>query len=1065
MKTGSGGAGLTGVKTSCESRKQTYAFLNAMKFTLAGFGWSFLAFAFLVMWLTTSAAQTITNAGFETPTLTANSYLYYSSMSAAQQNAFGWVGNGGALIQYNSSVWGFLPAPDGNQTLALFGVGAVSQTVNFPSSGLYQLTWQQASRAGDVNPTWVQLDGTNVHQFSTANPAWTTNSCTLTVISAGNHTLGFAGTAPFLTVGLDGVSLAFIPYNQWQRAELSFTGTGNYTNPVTQVNLMVRFTGPSNQVYNVPGFWAGSNNWRVRFAPTVAGIWTCSNSCNVVDPGLAPRSRSITVNPPTGTNALYLHGGFLHSSADKHYLTYADGTPFFWLGDTSWFCPGNLAPIDGSTSTQYVTASMFEQLVNQRQRQNFDIMHLAFIGTLGPGNNSPQTQMSSGTIDPAYWQQVDRYMDYANDSGVVPVVSLDTWYYDLPNFTTNQFLFLWRYFLARYGAHAVTFLICGEYNSDSNLTNLTNDLVKVNAIGTLIKQIDPYQRAFTVHPAGYTLDGRQQWGWPWYGFIMFQGGHPGHGNVPPTSLYTQGWNVDKPVIEGEANYEGLYSGGAKVLLPSDVRTTAYQAIQAGAAGYTYGAAGLWYPTQSTNDQTFWSIFGTSLPWWQALYFPGATDMTYLRGFYESIPWWKLQPRPGAVSIQGGPLPDASQPLAKSDGDNQYVVWFPLGNGATVPATLALNVTNGAGSYTAAWFNPQTGQRTTIGSPVTATNGVCPLPARPDANDWLLLLNMINALTPPLAPAGLAAVAGFRQATLSWNASAGATNYNVERGVTSGGPYTLVGNTSSTGYTDTNLINGASYFYVVSAVNAWGEGANSTEVSVVPAMFLVVGNPSFEITVTNSYSISGWNNLPQPGSWLGGGSAFDTLNPAVGSHFSNVQNGTNCCYLASAGPISQDLRVTINAAETVTLNFYEGRANDYLGANISSLSANIAVGNQSITSNFDDSTVTPGAWVARSLSWTAPTSGNLKISFANVANNSFLDEVSASLAPPPPQLGIGVSSGNLLLSWGLDAESFNIYSSTNLVLWTKETPVLTTNNEGISAILPLRCLTEFFRLQK
>lgn len=190
-----------------------------MKFKLAGIDWSFLAFASLVACLNSSAAQTITNASFETPALTANSYLYYSSMSAAQQSAFGWVGNGGALIQNNSSVWRFLPAPDGQQTLTLFGVGAVSQTVYFPTTGLYQLTWRQASRAGDVNPTWVQLDGANVYQFSTVNPAWTTSSHTLAVTTAGNHTVGFAGTnsVHLQTVGIDQVSLSFVPYdaNDW----------------------------------------------------------------------------------------------------------------------------------------------------------------------------------------------------------------------------------------------------------------------------------------------------------------------------------------------------------------------------------------------------------------------------------------------------------------------------------------------------------------------------------------------------------------------------------------------------------------------------------------------------------------------------------------------------------------------------------------------------------------------------------------------------------------------------------------------------------------------------------
>lgn len=31
----------------------------------------------------------------------------------------------------------------------------------------------------------------------------------------------------------------------------------------------------------------------------------------------------------------YIHGD-IHLSDDRYYLAHADGTPFFWLGDTGW---------------------------------------------------------------------------------------------------------------------------------------------------------------------------------------------------------------------------------------------------------------------------------------------------------------------------------------------------------------------------------------------------------------------------------------------------------------------------------------------------------------------------------------------------------------------------------------------------------------------------------------------------------------------------------------------------------------------------------------------------------
>jgi hypothetical protein len=89
-------------------------------------------------------------------------------------------------------------------------------------------------------------------------------------------------------------------------------------------------------------------------------------------------------------------------------------------------------------------------------------------------------------------------------------------------------------------------------------------------------------------------------------------------------------------------------------------------------------------------------------------------------------------------------------------------------------------------------------------------------------------------TPPAAPTSLSATPGNAQVALFWNASTGATSYNVKRSTTSGGPYTPVKTAqTSTSYTDTALTNGVPYYYVVSAVNNVGEGSNSTQASATP----------------------------------------------------------------------------------------------------------------------------------------------------------------------------------------------------------------------------------------
>jgi hypothetical protein len=84
-----------------------------------------------------------------------------------------------------------------------------------------------------------------------------------------------------------------------------------------------------------------------------------------------------------------------------------------------------------------------------------------------------------------------------------------------------------------------------------------------------------------------------------------------------------------------------------------------------------------------------------------------------------------------------------------------------------------------------------------------------------------------------APAHLAATAGSRQVTLSWDAVAGATNYAVWYGTASQGPYPTKQNSTASSTTVTGLTNGTSYYFVVTANDTNGPSAISTEVSATP----------------------------------------------------------------------------------------------------------------------------------------------------------------------------------------------------------------------------------------
>src|SRR5271166_4417979 len=88
---------------------------------------------------------------------------------------------------------------------------------------------------------------------------------------------------------------------------------------------------------------------------------------------------------------------------------------------------------------------------------------------------------------------------------------------------------------------------------------------------------------------------------------------------------------------------------------------------------------------------------------------------------------------------------------------------------------------------------------------------------------------------PGVPSGLQATAGNAQVSLTWNASTGATSYNVKRSTTSGGPYTKIASPTTASYTDTGLTNGTPYYYVVTTVNSAGESGASSQATATPTV--------------------------------------------------------------------------------------------------------------------------------------------------------------------------------------------------------------------------------------
>src|ERR1700678_1078083 len=187
----------------------------------------------------------------------------------------------------------------------------------------------------------------------------------------------------------------------------------------------------------------------------------------------------------------------------------------------------------------------------------------------------------------------------------------------------------------------------------------------------------------------------------------------------------------------------------------------------------------------------------------------------------------------------------------NDGDGNSAPIAPTNLSATAgnqQASLTWTAGGGAISYNVKRGTASGGPYTTVGSPAGTTYADTSLT---NGTAYYYVVTAVNATgesgnsnqataTPkaapiaPVAPLNLTATGGNQQVSLAWTASTGATSYNVRRAATNGGPYTTVASPAGTSFTDTTVTNGTTYYYVVTAVSAGGESANSNQATATPS---------------------------------------------------------------------------------------------------------------------------------------------------------------------------------------------------------------------------------------
>lgn len=146
-------------------------------------------------------------------------------------------------------------------------------------------------------------------------------------------------------------------------------------------------------------------------------------------------------------------------------------------------------------------------------------------------------------------------------------------------------------------------------------------------------------------------------------------------------------------------------------------------------------------------------------------------------------------------------------------------------------------------------------------------------------------SLTTSVTAPAAPSSLTGTEEGDEINLSWTAASGTgpITYTIYRSTTSGVGYTsMASGLSSTSYSDSTVVNGNTYYYVVTASNSGGVSANSSQFSITasfPTSGLVAHykfNESSGLTVSDRAGVSSDTGTLMNGTLLSPGKSENGL---------------------------------------------------------------------------------------------------------------------------------------------------------------------------------------------
>lgn len=550
-------------------------------------------------------------------------------------------------------------------------------------------------------------------------------------------------------------SCTAVEVETWRMMELSFSSDTDYSSVgADDVRMDVEFVHKkTGQTIIRPAFWDGGKTFLVRFAPTAEGNWEWVTECSD-DPSLAGHEGTIRCVEYTGDLEVYKRG-FVTVVPGNKYFTYADGTPFFYLGDTHWGmlteeydAPGHHA---GNTGAE----SHFKYIVDRRVEQGFTVYQSEPIGS--------RFSLKDGTVDQddiEGFRLTDKYYEYIADAGLVHANAQFFFSADMTAELASdkdKLEKISRYWVARYGAWPVMWTLAQEIDNDFYSERGDQKVYDYTCnpwvdVAEYLHRHDGYSHPLSGHQEHNVYTTVTGVGWKeeiakGRSASVFQSDEvaerTGHNwwavqwgtqlNEPAEpELIRDYMNSSRPAV----NYEGKYCGLWTMDFGS--RVQGWSSYLCGFCGYGYGAIDIWlYNSSYDIGQPSYdgvdtiSVEEKMRPWCESVEYPSANQMKHIRNYLEAFDWWNLTP-----VLCDEPLFEArAAAYAYAKTDDRHVFYF-FGRGEATGTVKGLDPSK---QMTLSWYDPRTGETVETMQATVSSEGTLPLPLKPDTQDWVLTI--------------------------------------------------------------------------------------------------------------------------------------------------------------------------------------------------------------------------------------------------------------------------------------------------------------------------------------